>query len=72
MDTEYEMCVSDATLETKKASMMWEHPSSLQGKKFKALPPQRRIMGMWIWCIMAIVFRDCKCVLLVDMVHCHQ
>ena len=43
--TEYETRVSDVTLETKKSSMMWKHPSSPQGKKFKALPPPRRTMA---------------------------
>jgi hypothetical protein len=68
MGTEYEMCVSDVTLEAKKASMMWKHPSYPQGKKFQAVPPPRRIMGTWIWCIMATVFGDYKCVLVVDVV----
>jgi len=62
--TEYEMCVSDVTLETKEASMMWKHPSSPEGKRFKALPPPRRTM--------APVFGDYKCVLLVRMAHCHR
>ena len=51
-DTENETCVSDVMLETKKASMMWRHPSCPQGKKFKAFPPQRRIM--------APVFEECS------------
>jgi hypothetical protein len=52
---EYEMCVGDVMLDTKKVSMMWKHPSSPQGKKFKAVPSPRRIMGTWIRCIMAAV-----------------
>jgi hypothetical protein len=61
------MCFSDVTLETEKASMMWKHPSFLPRKEIQNSSTPRRIMGTWIWCIMATVFGDYKYVLLVDI-----
>jgi hypothetical protein len=62
--TGYEIYVNNVTPESKKALIMWKHPCFPQAKKFKAIPPARKIM--------AAVFWDYKGVRLVDMVHCHQ